>query len=190
MNSLLDFELRRLKFVEACAYYVRIAAISVNKLEMTQDLADLITERFNAAGLKWAIGPLKFYNRLLEEGMKEKCKFFFYHIVIRTCQSNIRREELMPIYVFEFAVPDFDGEVLNKKTVLKYNFQSLVAWEVHDKERLLKSWLEPISNNNNKYTNGHDVKHSPLPQPSSVPSAAPHDFLIGNFIIFFFALSH
>lgn len=73
--SLLDFELRRLKFIEACAYYVRITDINVNQLVMTQDLADLITERFRTANLEWAIGPAKFYTRLLEEGLHEKCNF-------------------------------------------------------------------------------------------------------------------
>lgn len=51
---------------------------TVDHLVMTQDLGDLITERFRAANLEWAVGPDKFYTRLLEEGLHEKCKF--YHV--------------------------------------------------------------------------------------------------------------
>lgn len=179
---MLDFELRRLKFVEACAYYIRIAAISVDQLEMTQDLADLITERFRAAKLEWAIGPVKFYERLLDEGMKEKCIFFPWSILC-TCHWN----SIANIFFSNFTVPDFDGKILNKSVVLHYNFRSMVTWEVREKELLLASTQKSISNK--KDTNGNEVWHSPLqPHPakqqSSMPSAAPHDFLIGNFINF------
>lgn len=72
--SNLDFELRRLKFIEACAYYVYIKGITVNELKMTQDLADLITERFRSAKLEWSVGSSRHYTKLLDEGMNEECK--------------------------------------------------------------------------------------------------------------------
>lgn len=89
--------------------------------------------------------------------------------------------------MFEFTVPDFKGESLDKSVVLRYNFRSLVTRDVLDKELLLKSSQKPISNN--KDTNGNGVSYLPSPQPvkreQSRTSAAPHDFLMGNFIIFF-----
>lgn len=40
---------------------------------MTQELADLITERFKASNLEWAISSLKQYRKLLDDGMEETC---------------------------------------------------------------------------------------------------------------------
>lgn len=72
----IDFELRRMKFIEACAYYIRIKGLfgDVDRLEMTTELADLITERFRASNLEWAITSANGYKKLLEDGMQETCK--------------------------------------------------------------------------------------------------------------------
>lgn len=70
-----DCELRRLKLIEACAYYVHLKGITVDQLEMTDDLVCLITERFQAANLGWSVGGKTRYSKLLEDAMQETCKY-------------------------------------------------------------------------------------------------------------------
>lgn len=73
-------KLRRLKFIEACAYYVRLSGglDDLNRLAMTNDLAQLITERFKMCKLDWAIAGFKSYEQLLNDGMQEICNFPMY----------------------------------------------------------------------------------------------------------------
>ncbi|XP_031621276.1 uncharacterized protein LOC116339503 [Contarinia nasturtii] len=145
----IDFGLRRLTFIEACAYYVLIKNIRVDQLTMTQELADLITARYRSMNLSWAIDRIRSYNKLLEDGMQEKME-------------------------------NFDGEKLCKSVVLRYNFQSLVAKEVEYKRQLLASPQNLESNTapNGCKPNGNGVWCTASLQ-QALPSATPHDFLIG-----------
>lgn len=78
-----ELKLRRFAFIEACAYYIRLKASSGdwNRLVMTTELAELITERYKIYGLDWAIGGLKSYEQLLKDGMQETCKFSMHCIL-------------------------------------------------------------------------------------------------------------
>lgn len=86
--------MRRLKIIEACAYYIRLKgkAGDLDRLVMTNDLAELITERLKMCELDYAIADFKFYEDLLTNGMEETCNFIrrtnFEKILILTFYFN------------------------------------------------------------------------------------------------------
>lgn len=95
------------------------------------------------------------------------------------------------LYFFcKLAVPNFDGgEHLYKSSVLRYSFKSLVAKEVETKKQLLGSLQKMVSN---KDENGNELlckTSSKSAEQRAIPSAAPHDFLIGN-LMKMFSSSH
>lgn len=71
-----ELESRRLAFIEACAYYIRLKGINgdLDRLVMTMELAELITERYKMKQLFWAISGFKSYEQLLADGMAETGK--------------------------------------------------------------------------------------------------------------------
>lgn len=73
----LELKSRRFAFIEACAYYIRLKGVygDLDRLVMTTELVELITERYKMAKLHWAIGGFKCYEQLLMDGMQETRKF-------------------------------------------------------------------------------------------------------------------
>lgn len=67
-----DIDLRRLKFIEACAYYITIRNIPVEELRLTSDLAAMISKKLNQAKIYKEIGIFKF-SKYLSDCMTEKC---------------------------------------------------------------------------------------------------------------------
>lgn len=84
-------------------------------------------------------------------------------------------------FILNFTVPDIIGDYVNTPMALRFNFQSLVAKVVRDKELLLGISPKPASKQD---ANGNEVWPTTpimqLPKPSAA-AAAPHDFLIGYF---------
>lgn len=76
--------LHRLKFIEACSYYIRLKGMvdDIDQLEMTPELAELISERFRASNLHWAISNFKRYKSLLDDGMQESCMNMSIHLIL------------------------------------------------------------------------------------------------------------
>lgn len=75
-NKLLLFQsdnnLRRLKFIEACAYYITIRKIPVEELKLTSELAGFISKKLNQAKIINDIGLFKF-SKYLSDCMVEQC---------------------------------------------------------------------------------------------------------------------
>lgn len=129
-----DCELRRLKLIEACAYYVLLKGITVDQLEMNDDLASLITERLHAANLDWSIGGKTRYSKLLDDAMQETCKYpnlthiysttignWMYVGINRTCFYSTRRQERFRFQIngpsIQLSVAGWKGG-LRQKTAL------------------------------------------------------------------------
>lgn len=169
--------------MEACAYYIRLKGIfgDVDRLEMTQELVDLITERFKASNLEWAISSLKQYRKLLDDGMEETCNTISN--ISLSYQKTVKISFIQITMPFWIIVPDFDDDTLTKSKVLRYNFRSMIVKEVRDKELLCKS--QKITSNDFD-VNANKVCHHSTPPPKSIAhtdttSASPHDFLKGDY---------
>lgn len=59
-------------------------------MEMTQDLADLITDRFRSADLGWSIGSIRSYKALLADGMEETCESHVNSTYFTVCCKHYR----------------------------------------------------------------------------------------------------
>lgn len=92
-------------------------------------------------------------------------------------------------------MPDIGENAVDKANVLRYNFRSLVAKEVHNKEQLCKLIKKDVpckskklTSNGNVNANGvlHSSSSSKESESQAKPSATPHDFLKGDLIRSFF----
>lgn len=71
----LDYKLklRRYEFIVACAYYIQLKGDNgdLDRLVMTTELAELITERYKTTDMHWAVADFKYYEQLLDAGLNE-----------------------------------------------------------------------------------------------------------------------
>lgn len=206
---------RRYAFIEACAYYIRLKGAhgDLDRLVMTTELAELITERYKVANLHWAIGGFKRYEQLLNDGMRETRK------IIITDFDIVMRLSSLIVALHSIVVPDFDGETLEASMVLQYNFRSMVAAMVRTKELLWKR-VQLKLKLNDRPTAATQQTENPMPVvqpavasarslttattpttpetvaqtattptvPVTSPTVTPHDFLKGDY--FFRVLEH
>lgn len=70
---------------------MRLKGITVDQLEMTDDLANLITDRFRASNLNWSVGGKQRYSKLLEDSMLETSNYLnFFHIYFTTIEFSMQ----------------------------------------------------------------------------------------------------
>lgn len=96
-------------------------------------------------------------------------------------------------FLSSIAVPDFNGKLLDKTMVLQYNFRSMVAAEVRNKEMLCKPPLQTPNRMFQMAIASATATAATMPKaaetvaktaktPTTTPTiAAPHDFLKGDF---------